>query len=199
MKGDEGTKATRFGGTIGYLSPEYSAEGLITEKLDVYSYGILLLEIVSGRECIDHTALEDQVYLRNWAFHLYRKGCLSEMAEKRLLEVVSGEDTEIVLKIALSCLQENYKNRPSMNDVVLMLTGNASGVALDIVDELHLQQQTWYSTLSLYETPTMSKVSGTEERDDQVLLESTTRSHSNGASIELTESSHGNRGKQRRV
>ncbi|KAL2623123.1 hypothetical protein R1flu_003328 [Riccia fluitans] len=51
----------------GYFSPEYATQGVLTDKLDVYSYGILLLEIVSGRQCIDTTAPPEQTFLKDWA------------------------------------------------------------------------------------------------------------------------------------
>ncbi|KAL3679777.1 hypothetical protein R1sor_022733 [Riccia sorocarpa] len=118
MKGDEGTQATRVGGTVGYLAPEYATQGLITEKLDVYSYGILLVQIISGRKCFDSSAASDEFYLRTWAFKLYRVGCLPSITEQNLLAVTSAEEIESVLKIALSCLQVVHEKRPSMSEVV---------------------------------------------------------------------------------
>ncbi|KAL3675656.1 hypothetical protein R1sor_025604 [Riccia sorocarpa] len=171
VEGDAGTHATKLGGTMGYVSPEYMTQGLITEKLDVYSYGILLLEIISGRKCIDPSAPTEELYLGNWAFNLYREGCISKMAEKPRLDSVPVEEIESLLKIAMSCVQQNYENRPSMSKVVIMLTGNASDVASDIVDELRDQQQSLYN--SVYGALSVSNVSGTEGQEDQVLLEST--------------------------
>ncbi|KAL2652260.1 hypothetical protein R1flu_020388 [Riccia fluitans] len=55
-----------IGGTRGYSPPEYLSEGLVSEKLDVYSLGVVLLEIVSGRVCIDYRLPEEEIYLRNW-------------------------------------------------------------------------------------------------------------------------------------
>ncbi|KAL3685562.1 hypothetical protein R1sor_003584 [Riccia sorocarpa] len=158
MQGDE-TQATTLGGTVGYVSPEYSTQGLITEKLDVYSYGILLLEIVSGRKCIDPSAPADEFYIRNWAFKLHGEGCLSKVAEKTLIDSAPAQEIESVLKIALSCVQEVHEKRPSMSEVVIMLAGHSS-VAIDIIDELRAQQQ----------------VSAEEE---QVLLALTSSSHTN--------------------
>ncbi|KAL3675899.1 hypothetical protein R1sor_025847 [Riccia sorocarpa] len=140
MKGDEGTQATRVGGTVGYLAPEYAIQGLITEKLDVYSYGILLLQIISGRKCFDSSAASDEFYLQTWAFKLYRVGCLLSIAEQNLLAVTSAEEIESVLKIALSCVQVVHDKRPSMSEVVIMLTSNSSGVAVEVVEKLIDQQ-----------------------------------------------------------
>ncbi|KAL3679185.1 hypothetical protein R1sor_022141 [Riccia sorocarpa] len=114
MKGDEGTEDDADAGEfaqIGYLAPEYAVQGLITEKLDVCSYGILLLQIISGSKCFDSSATSDELDLRTWAFKLYRVGCLLSLAEQNLLAVTSAE--EILLKIAL-CLQVVHNKRPSM-------------------------------------------------------------------------------------
>ncbi|KAL3679184.1 hypothetical protein R1sor_022140 [Riccia sorocarpa] len=140
MKGDQGTQATRVGGTVGYLAPEYAVQGLFTEKLDVYSYGILLLQIISGRKCFDSSATSDEFYLRTRAFKLYRVGCLLSIAEQNLLATTSAEEIESVLKIALSCLQVVHDKRPSMSEVVTMLTSNSSGVAVEVVEKLIDQQ-----------------------------------------------------------
>ncbi|KAL3678395.1 hypothetical protein R1sor_021351 [Riccia sorocarpa] len=175
VREDAGVFATRIGGTLGYLAPEY-IQGLITEKLDVYSYGILLLEIISGRKCIDQSAPADEYYLRSWAFNLYKNKSLLKMVEEPLLESATGAEIEIVLKIALSCSQEKYENRPSMSEVVVMLTSNTSSVALDIIEELQDQQYALYG--SLFESSTLSKVNENEEREEEVLLESSSLSRS---------------------
>ncbi|KAL3685552.1 hypothetical protein R1sor_003574 [Riccia sorocarpa] len=176
MQGDEWTQATTIGGTMGYVSPEYSTEGLITEKLDVYSYGILVLEIVSGRKCLDPSASAEEFYLRNWAFKLHRESCLSSMAEKTLIESVPAQEIESLLKIALLCVQETHEKRPSMSEVVIMLTGNSS-LATDIMNELCEQQQVSYD--GLFETSTTNEVNGTEEKEKYVLLALTSFSHTN--------------------
>ncbi|KAL3685266.1 hypothetical protein R1sor_003288 [Riccia sorocarpa] len=169
MKGDEGTLATCVGGTVGYLAPEYASQGLITEKLDVFSYGILLLEIISNRKCIDSSAPPDEVYLRTWAFKLYKEGCLSKMAQPSLLAMISAAEIEWVLKIALSCIQEVYEKRPSMSEVVSMLTGHISDVAIDIVEQLRDQQILYFETSA--EIPEM------EGTGDEVLLHTMSSSY----------------------
>ncbi|KAL3690282.1 hypothetical protein R1sor_016591 [Riccia sorocarpa] len=190
VEGDDGTNATRIQGTRGYVSPEY-AQGLITEKLDVFSFGILLLEIVSGRKCIDPSAPANEYYLRDWAFTLYRAGCLSKMAEEPLLQSVPVEEIETVLKIALSCLQERYENRPSMSKVITLLAGNATSAATDILQELRDQQYALHG--SLFEPSTLSTVSEALEAEEEVLLELTSMNSSqfHPAQAELTVSNHG--------
>jgi serine/threonine protein kinase len=63
---DQSHISTQIAGTIGYLAPEYATLGQLTPKVDVYSFGILLLEIVSGRKNIDSTLASNQIYLIKW-------------------------------------------------------------------------------------------------------------------------------------
>ncbi|KAL2641522.1 hypothetical protein R1flu_009109 [Riccia fluitans] len=58
--------ATQNGGTLGYFAPEYATAGIVTEKLDAFSYGILVLEILAGRTCIDHSLSDDKISPKNW-------------------------------------------------------------------------------------------------------------------------------------
>ncbi|KAL2623125.1 hypothetical protein R1flu_003330 [Riccia fluitans] len=138
-------RVTTVGGTLGYIAPEYATQGLLTEKLDVYSYGILLLEIVCGRRCISTSAPKHEVYLRDWAFTMYKEGRLAQIAETCISETVPAKEIESVLQTALSCLQVEHERRPSMSDVVKMLSNCASDVAADIVGELKDQQVVQHS------------------------------------------------------
>ena len=58
-------------GCRGYLAPEYASYGELSEKADVYSFGVLCLEIVSGRKNIDQTRPADQVYLPSWVIVIF--------------------------------------------------------------------------------------------------------------------------------
>ncbi|KAL3690102.1 hypothetical protein R1sor_016411 [Riccia sorocarpa] len=158
---DGESQAETIAGTLGYLSPEYRTQALITEKLDVYSYGIVLLEIISGRRCLDLRAPAGQILLQEWAFRLYEAGCLLEMAEKALLQSSPAEEIESVLKIAFCCLREKYKNRPAMSEVVTMLNGIASGVAKGIVDELREHPQVLFD--NIYKALIVNSVNGNQE------------------------------------
>ncbi|XP_073107531.1 cold-responsive protein kinase 1 isoform X1 [Elaeis guineensis] len=115
--------STRVAGTIGYLAPEYAVRGQLTRRADIYSFGVLLLEIVSGR-CNTNTRLpyEDQFLLeRTWT--LYERGELVRIVDTSLNDDFDAEEACRFLRVGLVCTQDNPKLRPSMSTVVKMMTG----------------------------------------------------------------------------
>ncbi|XP_020223529.1 cold-responsive protein kinase 1 [Cajanus cajan] len=115
--------STRVAGTIGYLAPEYAIGGKLTRKADIYSFGVLLVEIVSGR-CNTNSRLpiEEQFLLeRTW--ELYERKELVGLVDMSLNGEFDAEQACKFLKIGLLCTQESPKLRPSMSSVVKMLTG----------------------------------------------------------------------------
>ncbi|KAL3687478.1 hypothetical protein R1sor_013787 [Riccia sorocarpa] len=125
-----------IGGTRGYMPPEYMGEGMVSEKLDVFSFGIVLLEIVSGRKSIDHALEPDQIYLRNWALELYEQRKLLNLVDSELVGEYNEEEVLLVLQTALACCQMDTKRRPTMSQVVNRFTKNED-VAIDIIREIH--------------------------------------------------------------
>ncbi|CAH9115633.1 unnamed protein product [Cuscuta europaea] len=120
--------STRVAGTQGYLAPEYAMLSRLTRKADVYSFGVLLLEIVSGR-CHTNTRLpvNDQ-YLLERAWRLYQRGEVVQVVDASLGEDFNRDEACRYVKIALLCTQTMPKNRPSMSTLLKMLTGD---VAMD--------------------------------------------------------------------
>ncbi|KAL6843685.1 hypothetical protein ACP4OV_026256 [Aristida adscensionis] len=115
--------STRVAGTLGYLAPEYAIRGQVTKKSDIYSFGVLLLEIVSGR-CNTNTRLpsEDQFLLeRTWV--LYEEGRLDQIIDIDIGDDLDVEEACRFLKIGLLCTQDAMARRPNMTNVVRMLTG----------------------------------------------------------------------------
>lgn len=125
-------------GTRGYLAPEYATLGQLSEKVDVYSYGILLLEIVGGRKNIDRNLPEDKVYLLDWAWKLREEGKLSQLTDASLqpLQIDEEMDVQRILNIAFLCVQMSAEKRPNMASVVSMLQG---GMDSDISDLIRLR------------------------------------------------------------
>lgn len=114
---DQSRLNTRAAGTIGHIAPEYASGGQLTNKADVYSFGVLLLEIISGRKPCDDT--EESLLQRTW--RLYQAQTALEVMDPRLEGSYTREEGIRVIKIGLLCTQA-AASRPSMSDVVWMLT-----------------------------------------------------------------------------
>ncbi|KAL2652526.1 hypothetical protein R1flu_020654 [Riccia fluitans] len=178
--------ATQIGGTVGYFSPEYATLGIFSEKLDVYSYGVLMLEIISGRRCINlNSPIEDEIYLRTWAFRLYGENKLLDIAAKGLVTESNRDDVLSVLKTALLCLQEDPNKRPTMSQVVSMLT-DVSEVAIDIVTELRDQTFGVGYYAGQYDQTTTSTINPRHEREELALLDSASSAAGSQPTIELS-------------
>ncbi|KAK7313192.1 hypothetical protein VNO77_37687 [Canavalia gladiata] len=117
--------STNLAGTMGYLAPEYAWRGHLTEKADVFSFGIVALEIVSGRSNSESILAieEDKTSLLEWAWNLHINNNEIQMVDSRLLEF---DETEVkrVVGISLLCIQASPFLRPSMSRIVAMLLGH---------------------------------------------------------------------------
>ncbi|GLT64140.1 hypothetical protein SLA2020_366500 [Shorea laevis] len=115
--------STRVAGTIGYLAPEYAMRGHLTEKADVFAFGVVALEIVSGRPNADSNLEEEKVYLLEWAWHLHENNSVVDLMDSTLSEF-SEEEVKRVIGVSLLCTQASPTLRPSMSRVVAMLSGD---------------------------------------------------------------------------
>jgi len=113
--------STQVKGSVGYLDPEYYKRQRLTEKSDVYSYGVVLLEVLCGRQPLLRTVEKQQVSLVDWAKHRYQKGSLGEIVDPALKGQIAPQCLRKFGEVALSCLLEDGTQRPSMNDVVGVL------------------------------------------------------------------------------
>ncbi|XP_030550005.2 G-type lectin S-receptor-like serine/threonine-protein kinase SD1-13 isoform X1 [Rhodamnia argentea] len=121
-------KTTRVVGTYGYMSPEYAVHGLFSTKSDVFSFGVIMLEIISGRRNTTFTHSDRSLNLLGYAWELWKSGQGGE-----LMDLVSGEppfliEFSLCLHIALLCVQEHPEDRPDMSDVVSMLSKGSSNM-----------------------------------------------------------------------
>ncbi|XP_057856562.2 probable LRR receptor-like serine/threonine-protein kinase At1g53430 [Cryptomeria japonica] len=116
--------STRVAGTIGYMAPEYALKGQLTEKADVYGFGVVVLEVVSGRTHTEKTLEGEMVYLLEWAWHLYEKKRLLDLIDVNLKSSnYSMEEVLRVINVGLLCTHGTPTLRPSMSTVVGMLEG----------------------------------------------------------------------------
>ncbi|GMH29851.1 hypothetical protein Nepgr_031694 [Nepenthes gracilis] len=116
--------STRIAGTIGYMAPEYVLWGYLTHKADVYSFGIVALEIVAGRSNMNFRPDEDHFCLLDWAMCLRQKGDLMELVDPRLGSDYDKEVALRIIKVALFCTNPSPALRPTMSSVVRMLEGD---------------------------------------------------------------------------
>ncbi|KAI3913068.1 hypothetical protein MKW92_012281 [Papaver armeniacum] len=123
-KEDENTHiSTRIAGTVGYMAPEYAMRGYLTYKADVYSFGIVALEIVSGKSNTNYRPKEEFVYLLDWAYVLQEQGNLLDLVDPVLGSKYSKKEALKMLNIALLCTNPSPSLRPLMSSVVSMLEG----------------------------------------------------------------------------
>ncbi|KAI5061343.1 hypothetical protein GOP47_0023848 [Adiantum capillus-veneris] len=92
---------TRVAGTLGYLSPEYARSGKLTEKADIYSFGMVMLEIVSSKRVVDDEFDGDEDNLLDYAWALYEKEQLLQIVDKRLRKTPDslGTDDDVSLQV----------------------------------------------------------------------------------------------------
>ncbi|KAK7324506.1 hypothetical protein VNO77_28108 [Canavalia gladiata] len=144
--------STRIAGTYGYMAPEYAMHGHLTEKADVYSFGILALEIVSGKSNTIHRSKDEALILLNWAHLLKEKGNLMELVDPKLGSDFIEEEVMVMIKIALLCTQVTSTLRPSMSFVLSMLEGRTKvpefvstpSEVMDLETKLKAMRQHYY-------------------------------------------------------
>ncbi|KAJ8528491.1 hypothetical protein K7X08_022183 [Anisodus acutangulus] len=107
--------------TRGYSAPELQNSALIFDKVDVYSYGVMLLEIICCRSNMDvNVSTEDEIFLPTWVHKCYIENDLNKLVGDEEVDVKS---LERMVKVGLLCIHDNPDLRPSMRNVVLMLEG----------------------------------------------------------------------------
>ncbi|XAR73581.1 Non-specific serine/threonine protein kinase [Bertholletia excelsa] len=122
LPGDQSHLSTKFAGTLGYTAPEYALHGQLSEKVDTYSFGVVVLEIVSGRRCNDVKVNPVTEHLLEEAWKLYEDGLHMQLVDESLdPNEYRAEDVKKVIEIALRCTQSPASARPTMSEVVVLL------------------------------------------------------------------------------
>jgi serine/threonine protein kinase len=123
---DQSRIVTSIRGTKGYLAPEWLLQHGVSEKSDVYSYGMVLLEMIGGRRNVNlvDNGLNDRKweYFPKIVYEKMRNGKFKEIVDERLLGVDENEVKKLVY-VAMWCIQEKARLRPNMSLVVDMLEG----------------------------------------------------------------------------
>eukprot|EP00258_Populus_trichocarpa_P032149 XP_024448168.1 uncharacterized protein LOC18095686 [Populus trichocarpa] len=108
-------------GTYGYISPEYANHGLYSLKSDVFSFGVLVLEIVSGNRNRGFIHPDHSLNLLGHAWRLFEENRPLELVEESLVIACNLSEVLRSIHVGLLCVQENPEDRPNMSNVVLML------------------------------------------------------------------------------
>ncbi|XP_027360227.1 protein NSP-INTERACTING KINASE 3 isoform X2 [Abrus precatorius] len=116
---------TAVRGTVGHIAPEYLSTGQSSEKTDVFGFGILLLELITGHKALDFgRATNQKGVMLDWVKKLHQDGRLSQMVDKDLKGNFDLVELEEMVQVALLCTQFNPSHRPKMSEVLKMLEGD---------------------------------------------------------------------------
>ncbi|CAL4887128.1 unnamed protein product [Urochloa decumbens] len=117
---------TAVRGTIGHIAPEYLSTGKSSEKTDVFGYGIMLLELITGQRAFDLARLanDDDVMLLDWVKGLLKEKKVEMLVDPDLQNAYQETEVENLIQVALLCTQGSPLDRPKMSEVVRMLEGD---------------------------------------------------------------------------
>lgn len=117
---------TRVMGTFGYVAPEYASTGMLNERSDVYSFGILIMEIISGRNPVDYHRPPEEVNLVGWLKKMVANRNPEGVLDPKLPEKPSSRALKKALLAALRCIDPNAQKRPKIGHLVHMLESDES-------------------------------------------------------------------------
>ncbi|KAJ0773560.1 putative protein kinase RLK-Pelle-L-LEC family [Helianthus annuus] len=123
---EKGAQTTMLAGTLGYMAPECIVAGKATKESDVFSFGVVALEIACGRKPIENKDEENQIRLTEWVWGLYGTRALLEAVDPRLESDFEEEEIKRVLIVGLWCVHPDSELRPSIRQAIKVLNSEAS-------------------------------------------------------------------------
>ncbi|CBI21198.3 unnamed protein product, partial [Vitis vinifera] len=154
-------------GSFGYLDPEYYRRQQLTEKSDVYSFGVVLFEVLCARPPLNQTVEKERVSLAQWAPACYRDGKLEQIVDPFLKGKIAPDCLQKFGEIAVSCLQDQGIERPSMSDVVWGLQ-----FAMQLQESAEQEMEKSGSWRKVKDEEAPLKASITDDSDDAYVLTS---------------------------
>jgi len=118
---EKGFQTTILAGTRGYIAPEYFTTGKARKESDIYSLGVVLLELATGRKPVDLNAKEGQITIFEWVWEFYKLGKLIEVVDTKLGGAFGEEEMKHLLIGGLWCANPDYTSRPSVRQLIQVL------------------------------------------------------------------------------
>ncbi|XP_031499247.1 cysteine-rich receptor-like protein kinase 7 [Nymphaea colorata] len=118
-------KTSKVAGTYGYMAPEYVMQGQFSVKSDVFSFGVLMLETISGLKNSSFPHSQYGLSLLDYAWRLWRENRATELLDESLTHSSDGSEVTRCIHIGLLCIQEDATRRPTMSSIVLMLSSSS--------------------------------------------------------------------------
>eukprot|EP01018_Ginkgo_biloba_P024811 Gb_03830 [translate_table: standard] len=130
------SSTTSMRGTVCYIPPEYGGCGFLSEKGDIYSFGVLMLVIISGRRPLHVLASPmkdfEKANLISWARHLAQTGNILELVSDSLKEIYDKDQANLCITLGLLCLQRIPEMRPDISEIVKILKGEMDAPTLPL-------------------------------------------------------------------
>jgi serine/threonine protein kinase len=116
-------KTRKLVGTYGYMPPEYAVHGRYSMKSDVFSFGVIILEIISGKRIKAFYDPTHSLNLLGYAWRLWIENMPLELLDPHLLDMCISSEVIRCIHVGLLCVQQKPDDRPCMSSVILMLNG----------------------------------------------------------------------------
>ncbi|KAK6132249.1 hypothetical protein DH2020_034009 [Rehmannia glutinosa] len=172
---------TDVAGTFGYLAPEYFMYGKVNEKIDVYAYGVVLLELLSGRKPISSNCPKGQESLVMWAKPILNSEKFAQLLDPNFGSTCDNEQVERMVLAASLCIRRAPRARPQMSLVLKLLQGDA-----DVVKWARLQVNASEGSQIKLQA---NSLEGIDAIDDETFSQSNLQSHLNLAMLGVDEDS----------
>ncbi|KAF8032052.1 hypothetical protein BT93_D1072 [Corymbia citriodora subsp. variegata] len=186
----KGAQTTVLAGTMGYLAPECIYTGRASKESDVYSFGIVLLEIACGRKVFELNEAEGHKHLVEWVWELYGVGKLIDVADPKLCGKFDEKQMECLMIVGLWCVHPDYMLRPSVREAMTVLNFDLPPPVLPakVPVPTYLAPPSERSNLSLmscYNTTTSSDGGGSYRTRSMTFTSSDTASSSSSSALLL--------------
>ncbi|TVU23690.1 hypothetical protein EJB05_26069, partial [Eragrostis curvula] len=166
---------TGLAGTFGYIGPDYAMSGKATRQTDIYAFGVLILEVVTGKKNAD--VQPDDAHITDWVWRLHRQGMLLQAVDGMLTagdkpdKVILIDEAERLLLLGLACTNPNPSNRPSMVEVVQIINKLAPMPDVPLERPAFVwPPEDWHTRNSMYSTTMSDWESSSTNTMDRVLL-----------------------------